>query len=133
MVASYLLLIFDIINFGVYIDLWVVNNFKLHIYTPFLKFVPKHKLKEIQGQYYASLNRKYFCVSDKVDVSGTTFTVVFSFVYLLNIILNVFVWDKISAFHFNMVGIFYFVYVMYSMTSYRGVRELCFYCKYPLI
>ena len=47
MVASYLFLTIDIICFLVYFDLWFLNTYKKHVYTPLLYFLPKEHLKKI--------------------------------------------------------------------------------------
>lgn len=48
MVASYLCLIIEIANLVVYADLYIVNKFKTHIFTPLLVFLPKEKIKSVQ-------------------------------------------------------------------------------------
>lgn len=133
MVASWTLLLLDLLVLPVYLDLWFVNTFKKHVYTPLLPLIPKDMLKYIKKNYYASLNRNYFCVSDKVDVSGTTFNNVFAFVYIINMLSNLFYCEKIGSYHFHSIAIPYFIFMMFCLTSYRGMRELCFYCKYPMI
>ncbi len=31
-----------------------------------------------------------------------------------------------------MIGVPYFIFIMFCLTAYRGTRELCFYCKFPI-
>lgn len=133
MVASWLFILIDILSIPVYVDLWVVNTYKIHIYTPLLPYMPKNRLKAHKSDYYASLNRSFYCVSDKVDVSGTSFTVVFAMIYIMNLLSILFYSDKIGSFHFHSIAIPYFIFLMFCLSSYRGTRELCFYCKYPMI
>ena len=46
MAASWFLVLIDVVAIMVYLDLWIVNKFKVHIYTPLMKYIPKKKLKE---------------------------------------------------------------------------------------
>ena len=38
----------------------------------------------------------------------------------------------ISAISFWMQGLFYYIYLLYCLGSYRDARELCFYCKFEM-
>ena len=75
MVASWLLALADLISLPVYIDLWVVNNYKVHIFTSLMKKMDKAKIKKYQSMYYSSLKRDYFCVSDKVRAINNFLTI----------------------------------------------------------
>lgn len=66
MVASWLLAIADILALPFYIDLWLVNKYKVHIFTPLMRKMDKGKIKKYQASYYSSLKRDFFCVADKV-------------------------------------------------------------------
>ena len=57
MVASWIFVLLDILALPVYIDLWVVNKYKVHIFTPLLKKMDKSKIKPYQTSYYSSLKR----------------------------------------------------------------------------
>lgn len=132
MVVSLSLLVLDIISLSVYIDLYLVNKYQVHLFSPVLPFIGKARLKSFQQSYYASLQRKFFCVSDKVEVSGTTFTVIFSSVYVLSLISNFLeIGSRTTLFY--MIGVPYFIYLMFCLHYYRTTRELCFYCKYALV
>ena len=39
----------------------------------------------------------------------------------------------ISAISFWLQGLFYYVYLLYCLASYRDRRELCFYCEYEMV
>ena len=95
MVLSLLLLIIDVINLIICLDLCLVNKFKFHLYKPFIRFLPFNRQK-LYNIYSNSLKREYFCVADKVDVSGTTFAMVFIIINTIMIILNLFVLDFIG-------------------------------------
>lgn len=88
MVASFLLLIVDLVSVLVHLDLWMVYRFKWHIFAPLLQYIPEKQRKTYQGAYRNSLTRNFFCAQDKIDVSGTTFTAVFTVVYAITFILN---------------------------------------------
>ena len=72
-------------------------------------------------------------MADKVDVSGTTFAAVFFIIYSIMIPLNLFVFDSIGQIQFYMIGVPYFVFMMFAMAGYRSILELCFYCKFLMI
>ena len=65
-------------------------------------------------------------------MSGTSFSVVFLWTFIADFILNVFVFEEINQLNFYLIGAPYFVFIMFCMTAYRGTRELCFYCKFPI-
>eukprot|EP00347_Sterkiella_histriomuscorum_P015618 403356347 len=46
---------------------------------------------------------------------------------------NLFYHENLTQLHFYSIGIPYFVFLMFCLTSYRAQRELCFYCVYALI
>lgn len=85
-----ILALIDLISILVYLDLALVNRYQVHLFTPLLKLLDKNRLKQYQPLYYQSLKREYYCVSDKVSVSGTTFTVVFAFIYGISLLCNLF-------------------------------------------
>ena len=132
MVASCICLLIEITSFLIYLNLFVLNRWKVHLFTPFMKYVPKAKLKEFQKAYYSSLRRDFYCVSDKVDVSGTSFNIIFLFAFFFNVLTNAFFYDQIASLNFHIIAIPHFVFTMFCLTSYRGRRELCFYCYYPM-
>ncbi len=143
MVANWPLLLLDLVSFCVYLDLFLVNSKKIHIYTPILKYLPRSVTKPIQQSYQSSLTRLYFCVLDKVniknhiifsqiDVQNTNFTVIFIILAFLNILLNLFMMH-ITLWHFYIVAIPSLFYLMSCMHLYKALRELCFYCKYSIV
>ena len=83
-----MLFLLEVPSILVYLDLWFVYAHKTHIWTHLLKLIPEKERKVYQGVYRESLERGFFCVSDKVDVSGSTFTVAFGFLYTGLMILH---------------------------------------------
>lgn len=72
MVACWTLALLDLISVTVYIDLWLVNRYGVHIFTPVIKIFDNKKFfKRFQKQYYRSLQRNFFCVSDKVSIHSS--------------------------------------------------------------
>lgn len=67
MVASWTLILLDLLSLCLYLDLYLVNAKKSHFYTPVLKYLPRSFTKPIQQSYQKSLSRLYFCVLDKVN------------------------------------------------------------------
>jgi len=94
--------------------------------------IPEKPRRVYKVVYRESLMRNFFCVSDKVDVSGTTFTAVFSVLYSYQVIDNLFFASEVTNWSFYRVGFCWFIYLMFSLTAYRDPRELCFYCKFAL-
>jgi hypothetical protein len=88
MVASWSLALLDLISLTVYLDLFLVNRFKTHVFAPLIKLLGKQRAKAMQGVYQKSLRRDFFCVSDKVDVSGTTFNTIFCGLYVSSLLSN---------------------------------------------
>ena len=79
------------------------------------------------------MKRKFYCVQDKVDVSGTTFTACFTVLYTYLFISNLLSGERyISGLSFWMQGVFYYIFLLYGLASYRDTRELCFYCKWEM-
>ena len=73
-------------------------------------------------------------MQDKVDVSGTTFTACFTVLYTYLFFANLFSSDSyIDSISFWLQGLFYYIYLLYCLASYRDSRELCFYCNYEMI
>ena len=67
-------------------------------------------------------------------MSGTTFTAVFTVFYAYFFFANLLSSDTyIDPLSFWLQGISYYVFLLFSLASYRDQRELCFYCKYELI
>jgi len=90
MVASFCLLLIEFVSFFVYLDLWLVYRKQVHVFTPLLAAIPVKQRKLYQGAYHESLKRDNFCVSDKVDVSGSTFTATFTVIYFYLFVANLF-------------------------------------------
>ena len=79
------------------------------------------------------MKRQFYCVQDKVDVSGTTFTACFAMLYTYLFVSNLLSSENyISTLNFWLQGVFWYIYLLYCLGSYRDVRELCFYCKYEI-
>jgi hypothetical protein len=93
-----------------------------------LKFIKANK-----DWYQRSLRRDFFCVSDKVSVSGTTFTVVFAWVYGLNMAANLAHGWISKEWQFYIIGVPYLGYALFCLHTYRTYREMCFYCKYSMV
>jgi hypothetical protein len=51
MVASWPLLIVDLLQICLYLDLMLVNTKKVHLYTPILKYLPKSVTRPIHAIY----------------------------------------------------------------------------------
>ena len=66
-------------------------------------------------------------------MSGTTFTVVFAADYALLAVLEAFILRETGQTQFYLVGVPYFVFVMFCLVGYRSKRELCFYCVFTLV
>ena len=73
-------------------------------------------------------------MQDKVDVSGTTFTACFTVLYAYLFISNILTSEEhLDPLSFWIQGLFYYVFLLFCLASYRDARELCFYCKYEMI
>ena len=104
------------------------------MFAPLFQLIPTKQRKTYQGAYRNSLKRKFYCVQDKVDVSGTTFTACFAVLYAYLFIANLMNdTNYIGALSFWMQAMFYYIYLLYCLASYRDYRELCFYCKFEMI
>ena len=144
MVANWPLLVLDFISLCIYLDLFLVNSKKIHIFTPTLKYFPKSVTKPIQQVYQKSLTRLYFCVLDKVfqcsflilylqvEVQNTNFVVIFVVLSFLSILLNL-TMINVSVWHFYLMAIPSLFYNMACMHLYKALRELCFYCQYSIV
>lgn len=97
-----------------------------------MALIPVKQRKTYQGAYRNSLKRRFFCVQDKVDVSGTTFTACFTVLYTYLFVSNILSTGHLDPLSFWLQGMFYYVFLLFSLASYRDQRELCFYCKYEL-
>ena len=82
------LVLLEIASIAVYFDLWIVINKKKHIFESLLKLISEKQRKVYQGVYRRSLKRDTFCVSDKVDVSGSTFNTVLLFTNFYTLMVN---------------------------------------------
>ena len=129
MVASIMLTLLEIPTILVYLDLVIVNKYKMHLFTPLMKIVPQKQLKTYQAIYRQSLDRKYFCVADKVDVSYTNYTGAFAIIYTVLLIMHL-AMSYVSLISFWIVGLLYFSFIMFGLITIRDTRELCFYCKF---
>ena len=78
------------------------------------------------------MKREYFCVSDKVDVSGTTFNTVFFLVHWILLVSSL-CSSELATFYFYLVGVPFFIYLLFCMTTYHHLQELCFYCKFAIL
>jgi hypothetical protein len=91
-------------------------------------------MKSIQPLYNKSLKRDFYCVSDKVQVSGTNFNVIFTIIYGVSTFANL-LSDKIVLIKVQLyvIGTVYLGYTLFCMHTYRARREMCFYCKFTLV
>ena len=135
MLVHALLICLEVISIGVYADLWIVYKYKKHFFEPLLSLISEKQRKVYQGVYRKSLVRSQFCVSDKVDVSGTTFTAVLCVTHTYSLILNLTAHYYLAKHVHHLLwlnGLVWFTYMMYALVAYRDMRELCFYCKYSM-
>ena len=133
MVASFILLLLSLISCLVHADLWLVIKKQAHIFAPLFQLIPVKQRKTYQGAYRNSLKRRFYCVQDKVDVSGTTFTACFTLIYGYLFLANLLSSERyITTFQFWLQGMSYYVFLLYCLGSYRDQRELCFYCKFEM-
>jgi len=89
-----------------------------------------------QTIYRKSLIRTQFCVSDKVDVSGTTFNTVFIYMTIYSWIVSTFGHFYFQSHIHHLLwfnGLLWFMYMIFCMIGYRDYRELCFYCKFTMV
>lgn len=130
-----LLLTLEIVSIFVYADLWLVCRKKRHIFEPLLALISVKQRKVYQNVYRQSLIRTSFCVSDKVDVSGSTFNTCFCvtniYSFLINTIGHLYFTSHIHHLLW-LNGLLWFAYMMFSILNYKDPKELCFYCKYTM-
>jgi hypothetical protein len=129
------LVLLEVVSIAVYFDLWVVINKQRHIFESLLKLISEKQRKVYQGVYRRSLKRETFCVSDKVDVSGTTFNTVLLMTNFYTLLVNLVgrLWYQMHWHHLLWVnGLVWITYMCYCVAAYRDTRELCFYCKYTI-
>ena len=88
MVASFTLLVLELVSVLVHGDLWFVYRKKKHLFEKALFLIPEKQRKTYQALYRNSLLRDYFCAADKIDVSGTTFTACFTVIYSILFFMN---------------------------------------------
>lgn len=89
-----------------------------------------------QTLYRKSLIRTAFCVSDKVDVSGTDFNTCLLVLTGYSMFVSTFghLYFQRHILHLLWLnGLLWFVYLMFAMIGYRDPRELCFYCKFSML
>ena len=132
MVASFTLLVLELVSILVHGDLWIVYRYQKHWWEKLLFTIPERQRKTYQGAYRNSLKRNYFCAQDKIDVSGTTFTACFTVIYTLLFFLNLFS-SQLSLFAFWLQGLPYYTFMLYAAASYRSSKEFCFYCRFGMI
>ncbi len=65
-------------------------------------------------------------------MSGSTFTVVFTLVYAMLLVLDFVHFTEINQAHFYFIGVPYFLYFMFALVGYKTTKELCFYCRFTL-
>ena len=61
MVASFTLLVLELVSVLVHGDLWLVYRYKKHLFEKLLFMIPEKQRKTYQGAYRNSLKRNYFC------------------------------------------------------------------------
>ena len=132
MVASFTLLVLELVSVLVHGDLWFVYRKKKHFFEKALFLIPEKQRKTYQAAYRNSLLRNYFCAADKIDVSGTTFTACFTIIYSMLFLMNL-LSSELSSFAFWLQALPFFIYFLYIASSYRSTKEFCFYCKFGLI
>ena len=132
MVASFTLLVLELVSVLVHGDLWFVYRKKKHLFEKALFLIPEKQRKTYQALYRNSLLRDYFCAADKIDVSGTTFTACFTVIYSILFFMNLLT-SELSPVAFWLQGLPFFIYFLYIASSYRSTLEFCFYCKFGLI
>ena len=89
MIGELLLYTLEVLSVLVYFDLWLVLKQKRHFWEQALKLISVGQRKTYQNMYKISLQRdRWFCVSDKVDVMGTTFNTVLMVANLLSLVIN---------------------------------------------
>ena len=132
MVASFTLLVLELVSILVHGDLWMVYRMKKHWWEQLLFIIPEKQRKTYQGVYRNSLKRNFFCAQDKIDVSGTTFTACFTMIYSILFVLNLFT-SELSSFSFWLQGLSYYTFMLYVAMSYRSSLEFCFYCRFGMI
>lgn len=75
-------------------------------------------------------------MSDKVDVSGTTFNTVLLATNVYTLFVNL-VGGLYMQMHWHHLlwlnGLVWLTYMMYCVVAYRDTRELCSYCTYTMI
>lgn len=132
-----MLFLVELVSVLVYLDLLAVIRAKKHLFDPLLAMISEKQRKVYQGVYRRSLVRSQFCVSDKVDVSGSTFNTVLLGANSYSLMVNVGDFFVLSSgIHFQHLlwinALVWLVYSMYALVAYRDMRELCFYCKFSL-
>ena len=131
--AVYTLLLLEFISTIVHLDLWAVVRYQNHLFAPLLYLIPQKQRKTYQGIYRESLKRRFFCVQDKIEVSGSTFTGYFTGIYAFLFFFNLCRGERsTSTLSFWVQGLPYYAYMLFCMTTYKDQRELCFYCKYGM-
>lgn len=120
MVASWTLLVMSFLSCIVHADLWLVYRYQAHLFQPLLGLIPTKQRKVYQGAYRNSLKRKFYCVQDKVDVSGTTFTACFTVIYGALFVANLLSSQEyIDFISFWVQGMFYYTFMLFCMATFR--------------
>ena len=154
--CNLILLFLDVGALIVYLDLYLILNYKKRIFTFLFEWqvFAQKQLKPYQNSYYASLRRDWFCVLDKIPVSGFfAFKIILdilTFTTLLSIVLNVCDMLELTLFNilrpnhagngrgvaytsmiFYIQSFWYTMVFLYAMVSYGSLkRDMCFHCKY---
>lgn len=84
-----LVLFVEAVTLLVLLDLWLVNNKKMHLFTPLMQLIPDKQRKVYQVMYYDSLKRMMFCVLDKIPVSYFYFYTLIGYVLIASFLVNV--------------------------------------------
>lgn len=156
-VVNIVVLLLDICAIIVYIDLWYVNARQRHLFTFVFewKLVAQEQIKPYATAYRNSLKRDWFCMLDKVAVSGmgclNNLNHLLLFTTSMGVVLNICdmlgctmggilrssdhpIKQRGIAIHTLMYYVtvpVYFVCLMYALVGYNNLRhELCFHCRY---
>ena len=88
MILFLLTLVLEVVSLIVFIDLWLANNKKVHVYTPLMQLISEKQRRVYQTMYYNSFKRDSFCVLDKIPVSGFYFSTWMTGLLALSIPIN---------------------------------------------
>ena len=139
-----------------YLDLYFILYFKKRIFTFLFEWqvFAQKQLKPYQNSYYASLRRDWFCILDKIQVTGffafKTIVDILTTTTIVSIILNICDLSGIVLFNvlrpnfegkgrgiaytsmiFYIQSFWYSIAFLYAISSYGSLkRDMCFHCKY---